>query len=162
MFLAHCITNPLQSAPTSHNVSAVADFVQLTDPEGLRPCLGKIRVVPPHFADFAFPLTKHLRLSDPKSRAAESESESELESVGVDNSARSWSRSRSHQNLTDSDSGVGVNAAWLNAMHWSLNLFDWRYTALDIIFFEKKTFSVLDERFQRKKRKTVDSPEPAF
>ena len=49
------------------------------------------------------------------------------------------------------------------AQRHALNLFDWRYTALDIFFFEKKkTFSVLDERFQRKKRKTVDSPEPVF
>ena len=40
---------------------------------------------------------------------------------------RSRSRSRSHQNLTDSDSEVGVNAAWLNAMHCSCLIDDTRH-----------------------------------
>ena len=97
---------------------------------------------------------------DPSYRAAESESESELESVGVDSSARNQSRVRSHQILADSGFGVGVNAAWLNVMHCTCLIDD---AAIDIRFCRKKGhFAVLDERFQRKKQKAVDSPEPAF
>ena len=68
-FLGHRIgAEGVQPAP--HKVSAVADFAQPTDSNGLRRFLGMIgfyRRMIPHFADLVFPLTELIRLN-PKSK----------------------------------------------------------------------------------------------